>query len=363
MGKIKLSICIAVYNQVGIVKWNLDNILSYQGDDIEVIISDDCSTENIFELVQSYHDNRLKYYCNEYNLGHDKNILKGFQRCTCSNVFLLRTADTLLADKIPDIISFCKSYMGGYCRFSCLDENGYHRIVYQDVFCTPGEDAVSLNSRLLIHPSGELYNLNYITEDDFKTWERYIDKYFTDKRGFVVHTLIRDKLAMNSGLLTSSIVAWVYSYTSKRKDIAKNSSINGTSIYAPEKQYERMNCEMEYIIKELEGNGKEKLLHEVILKFYRLICHDFKYINKSKRMQTHYAYKAIRFNAVKERRCFVNNLKVFIANYEDYSALFDEIMKHDITITRLTGWKIKRYIEKLISLPKSLCHYLKVHFA
>lgn len=48
---IKISFCIPVYNQTELVRQCIRSIIEYKGLDIEIVISDDCSTENIEELV------------------------------------------------------------------------------------------------------------------------------------------------------------------------------------------------------------------------------------------------------------------------------------------------------------------------
>ena len=59
-----ISFCITVYNQSELVKKCIDSIVSYKGNDIEIVVSDDNSSENIRELLYTYHDDRIKYYVN-----------------------------------------------------------------------------------------------------------------------------------------------------------------------------------------------------------------------------------------------------------------------------------------------------------
>lgn len=77
---IKISFCIPVYNQTELVRQCIRSIIEYKGLDIEIVISDDCSTENIEELVRQIDDPRVRYYKNADNLGHDRNIIASFSR-------------------------------------------------------------------------------------------------------------------------------------------------------------------------------------------------------------------------------------------------------------------------------------------
>ena len=107
---LKLSICFTVYNQIDMLKQNLDQIAKYQGDDIEVVISDDCSTDNIWMLIESYHDNRISYYRTEKNVGHDLNILHGIRCCKSNYVYVFRTRDNVFVENIPSIIKTLELY-------------------------------------------------------------------------------------------------------------------------------------------------------------------------------------------------------------------------------------------------------------
>lgn len=73
-----LSICIPVYNQSSLLRVCLNELLRYKGNDIEVVVNDNCSEENLKEVIDSFNDNRLKYYRNETNLGQDLNIIQSF---------------------------------------------------------------------------------------------------------------------------------------------------------------------------------------------------------------------------------------------------------------------------------------------
>lgn len=75
-----LSICIPTYNGEGS---SLDLVLeaavkiTNHYEDIEIIVSDNCSTDNTQELVQSWiaKCSRLRYYRNEINIGFNGNML------------------------------------------------------------------------------------------------------------------------------------------------------------------------------------------------------------------------------------------------------------------------------------------------
>jgi abequosyltransferase len=78
-----MSICIPTYNRSHFLKLCLTSIYSQKFDHslIEVIVSDNCSTDDTPEIVENYKRlfPNLRYIRNETNIGPDRNILKVIQ--------------------------------------------------------------------------------------------------------------------------------------------------------------------------------------------------------------------------------------------------------------------------------------------
>ena len=84
MNGIKLSVCVITYNQGAFIPDMIEGILSQETDfDIEVIISDDCSTDNTSELLREYSQKYsiIKWLRNDSNLGPTLNFAKALQNC------------------------------------------------------------------------------------------------------------------------------------------------------------------------------------------------------------------------------------------------------------------------------------------
>ena len=82
MGQKLLSICIPTYTRSQFLKETLDNIISQAlefRENVEICISDNCSTDNtkeiVIELKEKYPD-LIKYGKTEKNLGFDRNLIK-----------------------------------------------------------------------------------------------------------------------------------------------------------------------------------------------------------------------------------------------------------------------------------------------
>lgn len=78
-----LSICIPTYNGAKYIRKNIDTILEqineYKLKDVEIVVSDNCSTDKIPQIMQNYveqYPDIIKYSRNERNLGYDGNVMK-----------------------------------------------------------------------------------------------------------------------------------------------------------------------------------------------------------------------------------------------------------------------------------------------
>lgn len=357
---VKMSICIMVYNQIELVKKNLSNLIQYDDDNIEIIVQDDCSSDNIEGLVLSFNDKRIKYFRNETNIGLDDNILEAFKNCNSKWIFLLRSSDTLIVKEIQHIIEYIDKHdNSGYVRFSCVDEDGIKRIEYPDKDYLAGEDSVKAHENLLSHPSGELYNIKYFNDYDNIVFKGYLNQYFNNNRKFVIDMLMRYKLMFLGGISTSSLLAWQYVHTVKRKDVAMNSAKNGMCVYHPTLMYPRYHCELSYVSNELKYDGQLSLIDEVINRYAKNIIYNFKYINKDKAMQLHYNFREIKFSPYKELNEFKKNTKDFAQNYDN------EVRNHIIckiekySLITLIYWETERLISAVLSKSNSIISSLK----
>lgn len=78
----QISILMPVYNVAGYLRMTIDSILAQTFGDFELVIIDDGSTDETIEIIQSYQDERIKFYRNECNLGLIATLNKGLQLCS-----------------------------------------------------------------------------------------------------------------------------------------------------------------------------------------------------------------------------------------------------------------------------------------
>lgn len=103
-----LSICIPNYNRADFLTKNLQLIAKQNHPNIEVVVCDDFSIEDIQMVVDNFRKNypkvNLKYKQNSRNLGFDKNVLKTISLASGQYCWLLSNDDQILPGSIKKII-------------------------------------------------------------------------------------------------------------------------------------------------------------------------------------------------------------------------------------------------------------------
>lgn len=94
----KISICIPQYNRIAFLLKSLETIKKQTYPDLEIVISDDCSTDNteqeITNLVPVY-KYPVIYQRNEHNLGYDRNYRKCIELAKGNYVMVIGNDDTV----------------------------------------------------------------------------------------------------------------------------------------------------------------------------------------------------------------------------------------------------------------------------
>jgi GT2 family glycosyltransferase len=94
----KFSIVIPVYNRREFLLQAIDSCLRQTTPSIEIIVSDDRSSEDLCSAVGSFRDPRVHYYRNEIRLGAAGNHQQAVSRARGSHVLTLNSDDFLLPE-------------------------------------------------------------------------------------------------------------------------------------------------------------------------------------------------------------------------------------------------------------------------
>lgn len=125
-----ISVITPCYNASAFIEETINSVLSQTYTDWEMIIVDDCSSDNSAEIIRSYFDSRIKYFKTDKPSGSPakpRNI--GIQNAQGEYIAFLDSDDLWLPNKLESQIRFMKirnvdfvySY---YSRFSTLGKIG-----------------------------------------------------------------------------------------------------------------------------------------------------------------------------------------------------------------------------------------------
>ena len=120
----KISVSIPHYNRIEVLKKSLDYISRQNYPHLEVVISDDCSTDNTeteIRKLQSSYRYPLIYFRFDTNQGYDRNLRKSLELATGEYCFIIGNDDTIFGEhSISQLVSFLESNQLpeiGYCNF------------------------------------------------------------------------------------------------------------------------------------------------------------------------------------------------------------------------------------------------------
>lgn len=101
-----VSVAIATYNGEQFLRDQLDSIYNQTYKNIEVIITDDCSTDGTFEILEEYSQKYgLSYYINKKRLGFVRNFEQALSLCRGEYIALADQDDIWLPEKIEHLIN------------------------------------------------------------------------------------------------------------------------------------------------------------------------------------------------------------------------------------------------------------------
>lgn len=115
-----VSVLIPTYNSEPYIKDTLESILNQTYENLEIIISDDDSSDKTVTIIKKYKDPRIRFYKNTQNLGISKNMNKAIGKCNGKYIAIMDADDwsypyrmqeqVELMEMNPDVV-LCSGYM------------------------------------------------------------------------------------------------------------------------------------------------------------------------------------------------------------------------------------------------------------
>jgi glycosyltransferase involved in cell wall biosynthesis len=166
----KVSVCMPVYNGSDYIADSIESVLTQTYKNFNLIVCDNCSTDNTEEIVCNFNDPRLIYVRNNKNLGLVGNHNRCLELADGEYVYFLHHDDIMLPDNLE-------------LKVRILDEHPNVGLVHSDV--------------LFMDKNGEHLNItkfdakrDYI-EDGIKAFEKYILAMPVGARFFIGSVLAR----------------------------------------------------------------------------------------------------------------------------------------------------------------------------
>ncbi|MBS3947289.1 MAG: glycosyltransferase [Firmicutes bacterium] len=110
--EIKLSIAIPTYNGVQAIRETLDSIVSQLEEGVEIVVSDNASTDGTAEIIREYQAMYplIRYFCNDENVGADRNFDLAVRRAKGEYVWLFSDDDKIAAGGIRKVMSVLQAH-------------------------------------------------------------------------------------------------------------------------------------------------------------------------------------------------------------------------------------------------------------
>ena len=214
-----ISIVLPVYNGEKYLRESIDSILAQTYKNWELLILDDCSTDNSSIIAKEYEqkDKRIHYYYNEKNLRLPKNLNKGFS--LAKGDYLTWTSDDnrykpTALEKMYNALKTSESAQFVFASCRIIDEEGkeieYIMVDEESKKRIVGLDSVGacfMYTRKVYEEIGD-YDSTYTLVEDFDYWQRIFVKFDT-----IVITEILYQYRWHDGALTSTMKKTTFNQT------------------------------------------------------------------------------------------------------------------------------------------------------
>ena len=120
-----ISIALASFNGSKFIGKQIDSILSQTYQDFELVICDDCSTDNTWKILEEYaqKDSRVRIFKNETNLGFKKNFEKAISLCSGDYIALCDQDDMWLDNHLDVLLTNLNDSTASVGNAAIMDGN------------------------------------------------------------------------------------------------------------------------------------------------------------------------------------------------------------------------------------------------
>lgn len=129
-----VTIIITAYNKENTLAKAIQSCLSQSYSDLELLIINDCSTDNTLEVIKSFKDSRIRIINNEVNLGAGMSRRIGTQEAKGDYTTFLDGDDYLEADYIETLYNIAKKYNADVVSsgLNIIESNSVVKLSYKE---------------------------------------------------------------------------------------------------------------------------------------------------------------------------------------------------------------------------------------
>lgn len=128
-----ISVIVPNYSHAKFLKERVDSILNQTFQDFELIILDDCSTDNSKDIIESYRSkSNVSIYFNKKNSGSPfKQWKKGIELAKGKYIWIAESDDFAESTFLETMLQILEKGHGlGYCRSKDVDQNGIEKSTF-----------------------------------------------------------------------------------------------------------------------------------------------------------------------------------------------------------------------------------------
>ena len=286
----KVSVIMPSYNKEKYIGKAMESIIRQTYSDWELIIIDDCSSDNSVKVIHSFQDKRIRFYENTCNIGIAENRNRGIELANGKYIALLDADDISLPRRLEKEVDYLEQHpeidvvFGG---FNEIDDQDMVRETYFSPLRNPKYIRANLMIMDVIPNSSCMYRKSFINQYKIRYRGGYLgmDDYLF---------WIECSLHGNISGIPDLFLYW------------RNTSDNGTNRYKYSPQYREIR-EKKYseILKfALQENGFE--LNEKETELYCKILSEYKYkiINKNEILDWYHLVRKICRQAERRDNCW-----------------------------------------------------------
>jgi glycosyltransferase involved in cell wall biosynthesis len=126
LAKPLVSVAMATYNGAAFLAEQLDSILSQTYSSFELIIVDDCSTDDTRKILERYkqHDERVRVFAHTVNTGYQKAFYSAIEHCTGAYICFCDQDDTWVSNKIESLLGYIGESLLIFSDSELMNEQG-----------------------------------------------------------------------------------------------------------------------------------------------------------------------------------------------------------------------------------------------